>query len=54
MLLVYGSDLYSGIDLMKCIIQSLISFCIEVISRAPALENKRSIAAFDDVNGLFP
>lgn len=45
-LLVYGSDLYSGIDFMKCIIQSLMAFCMEVISPSPTLENKLSIASF--------
>lgn len=48
MRLVYDSDLYSGIDFMKFIIQSLMSFCIEVISPAPTQKNKRSIGAFDD------
>lgn len=49
-LLVYGSDLYSGIDFMKCIIQSLMAFCMEVISPSPTLENKLSIASF----GVWP
>ena len=48
MLLVYGSDLYSGIDFITFIILSLMSFSLEVISSAPTLENKHSIVAFNN------
>lgn len=41
MLFVYGSGLYAGIDFMNFIIQSWLSFCIEVIS--PAQSWKTSV-----------